>query len=123
MQQETYNSCMNTTEVGRKAEVAARVYLEMRGFKIMEQNWRRPQAEVDLIALKDNVVHFVEVKYRMKNEQGGGLEAITPTKLRRMQRGAEIWVEESKWSGEFTLSGIEIAGPQYSVLNFVENIW
>jgi putative endonuclease len=114
---------MNTTEVGKKAEAAARVYLEMRGFQIMEQNWRRPQAEIDIIARKDDVMHFVEVKYRAGNQQGGGLEAITPAKLRRMQRGAILWTEESKWPGEYVLSGIEIAGAGYSVLNFVENIW
>ena len=114
---------MNTTEVGRKAEAAARVYLEMRGFQIMEQNWRRPQAEVDIIARKDDVMHFIEVKYRAGSQQGSGLDAITPAKLRRMQRGAEIWVEDSNWSGEYVLSGIEIAGTGFSVLNFVENIW
>jgi putative endonuclease len=114
---------MNTTEIGRKAEAAARVYLEMRSFTILEQNWRRPQAEVDIVASKDGVVHFVEVKYRIGNQQGGGLDAITPAKLRRMQRGAAIWVEESKWPGQYVLSGIEIGGTGFSVLNFVENIW
>jgi Holliday junction resolvase-like predicted endonuclease len=49
---------MNSTEIGRKAEAAARVYLEMRGFKIIEQNWRRPRAEIDIIAQKDGVVHY-----------------------------------------------------------------
>jgi putative endonuclease len=113
---------MNSTETGRKAETAARVYLEMRGFKILEQNWRRPRAEVDIIATKDGTLHFVEVKYRKDDQQGGGLDAITPTKLRQMRRGAELWVEESKWQGEYILSAIDIAGQQFSVMGFVENV-
>jgi putative endonuclease len=113
---------MNSTETGRKAETAARVYLEMRGFKILEQNWRRPRAEVDIIATKDGTLHFVEVKYRKDDQQGGGLDAITPTKLRQMRRGAELWVEESKWQGEYILSAVDIAGQQFSVMGFVENV-
>ncbi len=114
---------MTTTETGRKAETAARVYLEMRGFKIIEQNWRRPRCEIDIIATRDGVVHFVEVKYRFKDDQGSGLDAITATKLKQMRRAAWAWVDETKWSGEYVLSAVEIAGPKFSVLGFVENVF
>lgn len=114
---------MTTTDTGRKAEAAARVYLEMRGFKTIEQNWRRPRAEIDIIARQDGVVHFVEVKYRFSDEQGSGLDAITATKLRQMRRAAWLWVDETKWPGEYVLSAIEIAGPDFAVLGFVENIF
>lgn len=113
---------MSSKETGRKAEEAAASYLEMRGFKVLEQNWRRPRCEVDIIASKDGAVHFVEVKYRYDNQQGGGLEAITQTKLRSMRMGAEMWVSEAKWSGQYVLSGIEVAGSTYSIMSFVENI-
>lgn len=114
---------MNTTERGRLAEIAARGYLEMRGFDIIEQNWRRPRAEIDIIAKKDGVVHFVEVKFRASNDQGSGLDAITASKLKQMQRAAWLWVDESKWHGEYVLSAAEISGPNYSVLSFVENVF
>jgi putative endonuclease len=114
---------MTTTRTGHKAEVAARVYLEMRGFKIIEQNWRRPRYEIDIIALKDDVIHFVEVKYRFKDEQGTGLDAITATKLKQMQRAAWAWVDESKWHGEYVLSAIELAGPDFAILSFIENVF
>jgi putative endonuclease len=113
---------MSSTETGRRAEAAAKVYLEMRGFKILEQNWRRPRAEVDIIAEKDGVIHFVEAKYRRDDAQGGGFDAITPTKLRQMRRGAEIWVEESKWRGEYVLSAIDISGRDFAIMGFVENV-
>lgn len=114
---------MTTTETGRKAERAAAVYLEMRGYRILEQNWRRPRCEIDIIATKDGVVHFVEVKYRFADDQGSGLDAITPTKLRQMQRAAWTWVDESKWRGEYVLSAVEIAGPQFTVMSFIENVF
>lgn len=114
---------MTTTETGRKAEIAARNYLEMRGFKIIEQNWRRPRAEIDIIAQKDGVLHFVEVKYRARDDQGSGLDAITATKLKQMQRASWLYADEVKYRGEQVLSAIEIGGKDFAVLSFVEHIF
>ncbi len=112
---------MSPTEIGRKAERAASAYLEMRGYEILERNFRRPRCEIDIIARKDQVVQFVEVKYRRNDDQGSGFDAITSTKLRQMARGAHIWVEESKWSGEYMLSAIEVSGPTFAIMGFIEN--
>jgi len=98
------------------------VYLEMRGYKILEQNFRRPRCEIDLIASKDGAIYFVEVKYRKTDAQGGGLEAITSTKLRQMRLAAEIWVQEYKWTGEYDLAAIELAGPDFTVISFIDNV-
>jgi putative endonuclease len=114
---------MNTTESGRKAESAARSYLEMRGYKILEQNFRRPHTEIDIVALKDETIHFVEVKYRQDYNEGGGLEAITASKLHKMRRGAETWVVESKWAGQYVLSAIEVSGDDYMIMNFIDNAY
>lgn len=113
---------MTTTETGRKAEQAASVYLEMRGFKVIERNWRRPRCEIDIIAHKDGVIHFVEVKYRRNDGQGSGLEALTASKLRQMRAAAWAWVDETKYKGEYLLSGIEVAGSNFTILSFIENI-
>jgi putative endonuclease len=112
---------MSTTESGRKAEQAARVYLEMRGFTLLEQNWRRPRCEVDLIVKKDGVIHFVEVKYRKDDDQGGGFSAITASKLKQMQRSAWIYIEEEEWKGEYVLSAVEVGGKEYAIMGFIEN--
>lgn len=115
---------MNTsTETGRKAEQAASVYLEMRGFRVLERNWRRPRCEIDIIAEKDGVRHFIEVKYRANDDQGGGLEAITSSKLKQMRRAADTYVEEQKYRGEYVLSAIELAGRGFTVMSFIENVF
>jgi putative endonuclease len=114
---------MNSTQTGKKAEVAASVYLEMRGYKIIERNWRRPRSEIDIIASKDGVIHFVEVKYRADDDQGGGLEAITPSKLQHMRRAAWTWVDETKWHGEYVMSAVELAGPKFTVMSFIDNVF
>jgi putative endonuclease len=114
---------MTTTETGRRAERAARVYLEMRGYKIIEQNWRRPRAEIDIIAQKDDIIHLVEVKYHFKDDQGSGLDAITPSKLKQMQRAAWLWIDETKWQGEYVLSAVELAGADFAVIGFIEDVF
>lgn len=114
---------MSTTETGRKAEVAAGVYLEMRGFKIIEQNWRLPRYEIDIVASKDDIVHFIEVKYRASNDQGSGFDAITESKIKQMRRAAWAWVEQNKWHGEYVLSAVEVAGKKFSVIGFIENVY
>lgn len=114
---------MSTRDTGLKAEAAARVYLEMRGYKIIEQNWRRPRAEIDIVASKDKAMHFIEVKYRATDAQGGGLEAITPTKLKQMRRAAWLWVEENEYPGQYQLDALELAGRDFTVMSFVENVF
>lgn len=114
---------MNTTQAGRRAEAAARVYLEMRGFTIVEQNFRRPRCEIDIIARKDDIVHLIEVKYRRDDLHGSGLEAITASKLKQMRFASEIWAQEYKWHGPYMLSAIELGGDDFAVMSFVEDIY
>lgn len=113
---------MTSTSTGHKAEQAAKVYLEMRGYEIVEQNYRRSRCEIDIVAKKSGVIYFVEVKYRQSDNQGSGLDYITPTKLRQMQFAAETWVDEYKWPGPYQLSAIEIAGSDFVVLSYIENV-
>lgn len=114
---------MSTTETGRKAETAASAYLELRGFEILERNFRRPRCEIDIIAKKDSVVHFVEVKYRRTDDQGSGFDAISTAKIRQMGRGAHIWVDESRWHGEYVLSAVEVGGASFAIMGFIENVY
>jgi putative endonuclease len=113
---------MSSTDAGRQAERAAANYLEMRGFKILEMNWRRPHCEVDIIASSKGTVYFVEVKYRKTNAQGSGLEYVTNSKLQRMRRGAESWVTEEKYHGKYQLAAIEVAGYDYTIEHFIDNV-
>jgi putative endonuclease len=114
---------MGITESGRKAERAASAYLEMRGYSILERNFRRPLTEIDIVASKGKIIYFVEVKYWIDYDQAGMLDTVTDSKLRKIRRGAEIWVNESKWDGEYSLAVIEIAGSDCIVMNFIDNAY
>ena len=53
---------MNTYEKGLSGENDGATYLQSKGFKIIERNFRSRRGEIDIIAVKDDVLVFVEVK-------------------------------------------------------------
>ncbi len=114
---------MKAVFTGQKAEAVAAKYLKAAGFKIIEKNWKTRFCEIDVIASKKNVVFFVEVKYRQSDRQGRGLDYITSKKLTRMQFAADNWVREHNWDGDYLLAAIEVSGDEFTITNFVENIF
>ena len=60
----------NSQKRGREGEEIAVKYLSAQGYRILERNWRFRKYEVDIIALKDNIIVFVEVKMRTTDEYG-----------------------------------------------------
>ncbi|MCU0359359.1 MAG: YraN family protein [Bacteroidia bacterium] len=60
----------DTNRLGRESEQRARAYLEEKGYKILETNWRHAKLEIDLIAQLTNTIIFVEVKFRKNDEYG-----------------------------------------------------
>ena len=53
---------MNTKSIGNNGENRAADYLVSKGFEIIERNWRTNRGEIDIIAYKNDVLVFVEVK-------------------------------------------------------------
>jgi len=113
---------MTSTSTGRQAEQAAADFLKEQGFKIIDQNWRTRWCEIDIVAAKDRIVYFVEVKFRASEQWGGGLEYITPKKLDQMRFAAEFWVSSNNWRGDYYLSVVEVTGQTFQVTNFLPDI-
>lgn len=87
----------STVGVGRHGEALAGEYLANNGWTIVERNWHCRFAELDIIALDPaGEMVFVEVKYRKDTTHGTGVEAVTPTKLRRMRLAAGKWLAEQQ---------------------------
>ncbi len=74
---------------GVKAELFALEYLESRGLRLLEKNFRSPYGEIDLILQDMEVLVFVEVRYRDTDQYGDGAESITQTKRNRIIRTAK----------------------------------
>jgi uncharacterized protein (TIGR00252 family) len=111
-----------STSTGREAEEAATDYLIERGFKIVERNWRTRWCEIDIVAAKDGVMHFVEVKYRASSKWGSGLEYITTQKFQQMRFAAEFWLVKHRWTRDVRLAAMELTGDPPRVLAFLDDI-
>lgn len=76
----------NFRQVGTGGEDRAASFLESRGFEIIERNYRFGRAgEIDLIARRDDLLIFVEVKSRNTPVYGGPLYAINARKKRTLR--------------------------------------
>jgi len=120
---DTAEPTVSTIDTGRRAEQAAADYLVREGFEIVEVNFRRRNCEIDIVARSKGNIFFVEVKYRATNLYGSGFDYITAGKLHHMQRAAEMWVRERNWHGEYTLSAIEVSGPDFGDIEFIESVY
>jgi len=80
-------------ETGQSAEAWVAKYLEGKGYKIIERNWKCKRGEIDLIALKKDTLYFVEVKYRRNRQYGNGAEAISQSKLKKMALTALSYIQ------------------------------
>src|SRR3989339_105577 len=83
---------MYTQKIGRYGENLAARFLVGRGFKILDRNWRTRYGELDIIAQKGGVIHFVEVKTRTGLGSGEPEEAISYFKMRRLQGAARSFL-------------------------------
>ncbi len=80
-------------EVGKTGEALARRYLEEKGYRILEANWRYRRAEVDLIAMDGPVLVFVEVKTRGSDAFGKPEEFVTSQKEQLITDAAMEYME------------------------------
>ena len=84
---------MDTEELGRKGEKLAARHLRRKGYRIAERNYRCPLGEVDLIALQNDDLCFVEVKTRRSDQYESPEVNVTPDKRRRIRRIARYYLE------------------------------
>jgi putative endonuclease len=86
-------------ETGRVAEEAAAGYLQGLGFAILERNYRRRRGEIDIIARKEDCIHFIEVKSIRSSSEIVPAESWDAEQRERFVKLAEEYLAEHH--GEF----------------------
>lgn len=87
---------MNTRLTGDYYEVLAEEYLVKQGYRILERNFRCKLGEVDIIAMQDATLVFVEVKYRADCLHGQPSDAVNYKKQVRISNVASYYVYTHK---------------------------
>jgi putative endonuclease len=78
-------------QFGDYGEKVAEKVLIKKGYKILERKFRSRMGEIDLIAQDNKTLVFVEVKSRLNTKYGRPEEAVTPWKIRHIQKTAEYY--------------------------------
>jgi len=112
---------VTTKQIGDTAETVAAEYLRDLGHQILERNWKTKFCEIDIVSSAGKVVYFTEVKYRKSSDQGGGLAAITPKKLRQMKFAAEYYALKHQLdNNDLRLTAVSLTGSPPIVESYLE---
>ncbi|MCL1903671.1 MAG: YraN family protein [Oscillospiraceae bacterium] len=110
---------------GDFGEIAVTDYLLKRGYKIVESNYRKRQGEIDIIAVQNKEIVFIEVKTRKFGSMTDALEAVTYEKRRKIIRTAYAFIKENprftNMNARFDVAGVVITTdsvPQLLELNY-----
>ena len=104
---------------GDKSEDLATEFLEQEGFMILERNYfARKLGEIDIIAKRGEVLHFIEVKSG-KSESFDPIYNITPSKLRKVINSAHYYLKTKKLDFSYSIDALIIRADE---VDFIENI-
>ena len=98
-------------DLGDFGERVAKAHLEAKGYRVIATNARTSEGQVDIVAQRDGVVAFVEVKTRRPGPQRA-VEALDPTQRLRIRRAAESWIHAHPGVGRefrFDLVTVDVA--------------
>ena len=135
MEQKLNKKLLNKV-TGNQGELLTAHYLKKQGFEIIDMNYRKPWGEIDIIAKKNEIVHFVEVKtvsygtvldlhqsvlrgtYRPE-------ENVHDNKIKKLSRAVETWLSEKIWRGEWVIdvAAVRIVPREtYATIKIISNI-
>jgi len=81
-------------ELGTKGESVARDMYKIKGYRIVERNFKCRVGEIDLICVKDNLLVFCEVKTRTRLTFGMPVESVDAKKIRHIRRVAASYLSQ-----------------------------
>ncbi|MCL5292144.1 MAG: YraN family protein [Actinobacteria bacterium] len=105
--------------VWREGEEMACRYLQRRGFRILDRNFRMRTGEIDIIARKGDLIIFCEVKAREGELFGKPFEAVTERKIQRIRRLAESYIAFKK--PDFEDARFDVISIENSKIEHIEN--
>ena len=103
---------------GKQSEDLVIDYLQSKGYQVVDRNfYAKKYGEIDIVALKDEVLHFVEVK-----ASRGSFEAVynvTPIKLRRIISSAQYYLKQKRLKYSWIIDVININN---GTIRHIENV-
>lgn len=111
---------MSTVSIGRYGENAAVDFLKENGYKILKRNYHAANGEIDIIALKDKHLAFVEVKTRKDTTFGYPSDAVNLRKRQKIVNTAKTFLMYFDDYEEISFDVCEIYLKEHRI-NYIEN--
>lgn len=108
---------MHTRARGNIAEEHGCDYLRKHGFRIIDRNVYNRFGEIDIIAIRDNVIHFVEVKSGSSYEQA--TNNITHSKLQKLNRTIQSYLQQKRLNLDYCIDALIVSD---GGIEWIENI-
>jgi len=90
------NSHINTLETGKDGEDFVCNRISQNGYKILARNIRERFAEIDIVAMDNDTLVFIEVRTRVTDELGHPAETVSLKKQQHIRRAAEFYLIKNK---------------------------
>jgi len=103
--------------VGDIGEEKALGYLQKNGFNIVDRNVSSRFGEIDIIAMKDEILHFVEVKSSYDYEIA--VQNITPAKMKKFLRTVDVYMKKHQLDLSYSIDALIVVADEVTLL---ENI-
>ncbi len=103
---------------GNNGESLAAEYITEKGYSIIKRNYRIRNAEIDIIAEKDDVIAFIEVKYRKNDALGTPAEAVNAAKQKKIVTAALNFIAENGDKHDYRFDVCEVTPKG---VNHIEN--
>lgn len=98
--------------LGKWGEQMVADYLQQRGWRLRETNYRCRLGEIDLIAENRSYLIFVEVKLRKNDRFGYAREAVNHKKQKNLRAAAELYLNEQATELQPRFDVAEVYAPQ-----------
>lgn len=78
---------------GEKGEIAVCEYLTQKGYRVLDKNYHSRYGEIDIVAVNDGTIIFIEVKTRKPSDISSGLWSITKSKQNKIIKTALVYLQ------------------------------
>ena len=110
---------------GNHGEALAATWLSENGYQLLHQNWRHSRWEVDIIAEKDGILHFVEVKTRLTKKFGHPEDNVDKKKMQNLINASEEYLyQQPQWKRiQFNILSITILKDEPVEYFLIEDVY
>jgi len=104
-------------DIGFEKEREVVEYLKSFNYEILTTNFRTPFGEIDIIARRNKIVVFVEVKYRSSSSAAAPYEAVNSQKQRKIINSAIIYIKQNNIKESVRFDIASVHGGKIEIIN------